>query len=117
MERLYQEFCWGKRSANGRINQVCKILEGNREKQSLARPSYDIKERAKQHINSLDYNLIQDVRELKRKYHSLIQRHAWICNQLINTIYPEFIQEEVGKIEKNRKIRNTLSTREFFQAM
>jgi hypothetical protein len=103
MERLYQEYCWGKRSADGRIKRVCKALEGNREKQNLVRSNYDIKERAKHHINLLDYNLVQDVRELKKKYHSLIEKHTWICNQIINTIYPKFIQEEVEKIKKNKR--------------
>jgi hypothetical protein len=106
MERLYQEYCWGKRSANGRMNRVCKALEENREKHNVVRPRSDIKERAKQYINSLDYNIVQDVRELRKKYHSLIERHTWICNEIINTIYPEFIQEEVEKIDKNKKTRD-----------
>jgi hypothetical protein len=106
MERLHQEYCWGKRSADGRIKRVCKALEENREKRNLVRSNYDIKERAKHHINLLDYNLVQDVRELKKKYHSLMEKHTWICNQIINTVYPEFIREEVEKIVKNKKTRD-----------
>ena len=101
MERLFQEVRNGKQSADAHLNRVCQILERNkknRDKRSLEIPKHT--------IETLDYNILQDVRELRKKYQPLIESHAWTCKIIINTLYPEFIQREVERIEKNKKTKN-----------
>lgn len=101
-ERLYEENCWGQRSIDGRMERVCSTLEKNRKLIGKRR----LEEQAKQLIEPLDYNIVKDVRELRKKYHDLIERYTWTCNEIIRTVYPEFIQKEVERIEKNRKTRD-----------
>ncbi len=101
-ERLYEENCWGQRSIDGRMEHVCSTLEKNRKLIGKRR----LEEQAKQLIEPLDYNIAKDVRELRKKYHNLIERYTWTCNEIIKTVYPEFIQKEVERIGKNRKTRD-----------
>jgi hypothetical protein len=101
MERLYEEGCWGKRSANGRMNRVCKTLEENRKRIGKRR----LKEQTTELIECLDSSIVKDVRELRKKYHNLIERYTWTCNEIIKTVYPEFIQNEVEQIVKNEKTK------------
>ena len=103
MERLYDEYCWGERTVNGRMNRVCETLEENR-KNCIGKKH--LEEQAKQLIESLDYNIVKDVIELRKKYHDLIERYTWTCNEIIKTVYPEFIQLEVERIEKNETTKH-----------
>jgi hypothetical protein len=101
MERLFYESCWGKQSANGRLNRACKALEENRKRTNCRQ----LRKQAEKNIESLDHNIVNDVRELHKKYHHLRESHTWIYNIIIETVYPKFIQTEVEDIEKNKKTR------------
>jgi uncharacterized protein YihD (DUF1040 family) len=101
-ERLFEENCWGPEFIDGRMKSVCSALEKNREDVGKRQ----LEEQAKQFIEVLDYNIVKDIRELRKKYHYLIERYAWTCNEMIETVYPEFIQKEVERVEKNKKTRD-----------
>jgi hypothetical protein len=64
-----------------------------------------IKKTSGKNIESLDHNIVNDVRELHKKYHHLRESHTWIYNIIIETVYPKFIQTEVEDIEKNEKTK------------
>lgn len=101
-ERLYEEICWGQRSIDGRMERAFSTLEKNRKLMGKRQ----LEEQAKKLIEALDYNIVKDVRELRKKYHDLLERYTWTCNEIIKTVYPEFIQKEVERIEKNKKTRD-----------
>jgi hypothetical protein len=99
-ERLYLEYIMGQRTTDLRMKNVCTILESNRK--SLGKKL--LKDKTKV-IESIDYNIDQLAKALRKKYHSLIEQHTWICNEIIKKQYPEFIQREVEKMRKNIKTR------------
>jgi hypothetical protein len=84
------------------MKRVCNTLEGNRK--GIGKKC--LEKKANKLIECLDSNIVKDVSGLRNKYYDLIQRHRWICNEIIKTVYPEFIQREVERIEKNKKTKN-----------
>jgi hypothetical protein len=101
MERLFYESCWEKQSANGHLNRACKALEENKKRANWKQ----LRKRAEKNIESLDHNIVNEVRELHKKYHHLRESHTWIYDTLIETVYPKFIQTQVEDIEKNEKTK------------
>jgi tRNA U34 5-carboxymethylaminomethyl modifying enzyme MnmG/GidA len=103
VERQYYKSCWGKKHTDIHIIRVYDILKKQKKRIGKKR----LEEQAKELMDRLDYNIVRDVRELRKKYHDLIQSHPWICNEMIiETVYPEFIHREVEQIEKNKKTKN-----------
>jgi hypothetical protein len=100
-ERLYLEYIRGQRTTDLRMKKVCEILESDRKR----RGKKFLKKDKTKVIESIDYNIVQLAKALRIKYRALIEQHTWICNEIISTQYPEFIQRDVEKIEKNAKTR------------
>jgi hypothetical protein len=98
-ERLYFEWCWGRRDANGKLNRVYEIFKVNK-----ANPDHNRKE-WKDLIGNLDCNISDAMRDLSKKYKVLPNKHPLIWKTVIETVYPKYLQKEIKNIEETSKYK------------
>jgi hypothetical protein len=97
-ERIYYEWCWGHRNADGHLNRVYQDYKRNKEIASKRD-----KQQIKELIEDLDYNIYRRYKELERRSCDLAHRYSSVYKMVVETIYPEFLRLQIERTVNNPK--------------
>ncbi len=108
-ERSYYELCWGEKETDVHMNWIYNYDDEEKHKKRLVKTQHrsdDGKDEKVMHLlKSLDNAITKYVEVLDKKYYNLLKMHPYLYNEIFETVYPIFLQNEVKRTVSNPKNR------------